>query len=370
MLLFMSEFKLSTSEKAHLESLHRVTKNGKRRDRIKAVLLRSESWTIPMISQALRLHESTVSQHLEDYMHGKLKNESGGSEGLLSQSQTLELISHLEVHTYPSTYGIIRHIQKTYGVVYSVPGLNKWLHRHGFSYKKPKGYPRKASQEQQSKFISFYQQLKSNLTAHDGILFMDSCHPSMATKLSYGWIKRGMDKPLSMTASRTRVNIIGALNLNEVSVPLVASYERINAEAIVDFLYFIRKHSSITGTIHLVLDQAGYHKSADVVSMARQLNIRLIYLPPYSPNLNPIERLWKVMNEHCRNNRFFENAKEFRHAIDGFFVNTLPNLNDTLQSRINDNFQKLNVSIRGTTSTQVNALMFQCNFTSEHLRGR
>jgi transposase len=37
-----------------------------------------------------------------------------------------------------------------------------------------------------------------------------------------------------------------------------------------------------------------------VVEKAKELNIKLHYLPPYSPNLNPIERLWKVMNEHAR----------------------------------------------------------------------
>ena len=41
-------------------------------DRIKAVLFRSEGWTLPMISQALRLHESTIIRHLNDYREGKV----------------------------------------------------------------------------------------------------------------------------------------------------------------------------------------------------------------------------------------------------------------------------------------------------------
>lgn len=338
----MKVFELTSSEKLALEAKHRKTKDRKKGDRIKAVLLRSESWTIPMIAQALRLHESTVSQHLEDYLNGKLENASGGSESLLSKQQTSELISHLEKNTYQSTNEIILHMHALYGVSYSVPGLNKWLHRHGFSYKKPKGYPHKACKDAQERFIEYYTELKSEINPEDEILFMDSCHPSMSTKLTYGWIKKGVDKPLETTASRTRINLVGALNLNNVANPIIASYDRINGGTIVDFLYFVRRHSHITGTIHLILDQAGYHKSADVVSAARQLNIRLIYLPPYSPNLNPIERLWKVMNQHARNNRFFKNANDFRKAIDNFFVNTLPNIAEELPQRINDKFQKLN----------------------------
>jgi transposase len=66
-------------------------------------------------------------------------------------------------------------------------------------------------------------------------------------------------------------------------------------------------------------------------------NIQLHFLPAYSPNLNPIERLWKVMNEKARNNRFFKSAKEFRETIRGFFAK-IPELTELLMSRITDNF--------------------------------
>lgn len=62
---------------------------------------------------------------------------------------------------------------------------------------------------------------------------------------------------------------------------------------------------------------------------------------PYSPNLNPIERMWKLMNEHARNNRYFSSTREFREAISVFFNQTLPDIADSLTSRINDHFQVL-----------------------------
>ncbi|MCN4144624.1 MAG: transposase, partial [Thiohalomonas sp.] len=72
---------------------------------------------------------------------------------------------------------------------------------------------------------------------------------------------------------------------------------------------------------------------------AQQLDIKLYYLPPYSPNLNPIERLWEVMNEKVGNNHFFHNPKEFRQKINEFFDEILPSIGKSLDSRINDNFQ-------------------------------
>ena len=45
------------------------------------------------------------------------------------------------------------------------------------------------------------------------ILFMDSAHPTMATKVVCGWIKKGVDKPIAQTAPRRRVNVMGAIEL-------------------------------------------------------------------------------------------------------------------------------------------------------------
>ena len=95
MLRFMKRIHLTEQEKADLESRHMHCLDRKEGDRIKAVLLRSEGWTVPMISQALRLNKSTIIRHLNDYQEGKLNNGSGGSESALSESQTEALIAHL-----------------------------------------------------------------------------------------------------------------------------------------------------------------------------------------------------------------------------------------------------------------------------------
>ncbi len=75
--------------------------------------------------------------------------------------------------------------------------------------------------------------------------------------------------------------------------------------------------------------------------MSFVLIIELHYLPPYSPNLNPIERLWKFMNEQVRNNVYFENSQVFRDAIHHFFNVTLREKAGELVCRLNDNFQIL-----------------------------
>ncbi|WP_414437816.1 transposase [Candidatus Bealeia paramacronuclearis] len=84
-----------------------------------------------------------------------------------------------------------------------------------------------------------------------------------------------------------------------------------------------------------------YTISKETKQAAEDYEIVLHYLPPYSPNLNPIERLWKVMNECVRNNRVFKSAAEFRKALDEFFAKW-PQIASSMVDRINDNFQILN----------------------------
>ena len=95
----------------------------------------------------------------------------------------------------------------------------------------------------------------------------------------------------------------------------------------------------------MVLDGAGYHRSKLVKDKAKLLNIELHYLPHYSPNLNPIECLWKVLNEHARNNQYFATAKLLRQQIDKLFEVTSPKIADVLNSRISANFQTFNSAL-------------------------
>ncbi len=150
----MKSINLTSEQKDELDILHDNTRDGRVRDRIKAVLLRSEGWSTQMIAQALRLHKTTIVRHIKDYIEkDKLKPENGGSQGYLSVTQSQVLCVHLHEHTYRYAYQIANYIEETFNVFFSIAGLNKWLHQHGFSYKQPKGVPHKFDEEKQAQFI-------------------------------------------------------------------------------------------------------------------------------------------------------------------------------------------------------------------------
>lgn len=336
------DVKLTQEEKAALEAEHRHERDRRVADRIKAVLLRSEGWEFHAIAQALRLHEETIRSHIEDYLgRKKLKPENGGSNSKLNLEQSQALDLHLQFHTYTAVWQICNYVFQTLGITYTIPGMLSWLHEHEFSFKKPKGIPAKADPEKQKAFLKTYEDLKKSLSPDEVILFTDGVHPTQATKITYGWIKKGEDKVIATTASRTRLNILGALNLDGIRVSYT-EHETINTEAVIAFFKQLELEYEAAPRIHVILDQAGYHTSEALSEHLKGSRIQLHFLPAYSPNLNAIERLWKVMNETVRNNRHFSSAREFRETIRGFFRELLPKMAQSLTSRLNDNFYVLN----------------------------
>lgn len=136
--------------KAALELRHSKVRE---RDRIKAILLRYEDWTIMKIAQALLIDESTIIRHLKDFVKNqKLNPENGEAQSYLSTAQTEQLIAQLTKTIYFHAHQICSYIEKPFAIKYSVPNLNKWLHNNWFSYKQPKVVPHKFDAEKQDCF--------------------------------------------------------------------------------------------------------------------------------------------------------------------------------------------------------------------------
>lgn len=337
---------LSEEEREKLRFQHRRERDRRIAERIKAVLLKDLGWTNRQIAIALMLDEETIAQHVNDYRKSKkLKPENGGSVAKFSKAQTTELIAHLEQFTYTNVQDICVMVLEEHGVKYTRTGMTDWLHAHKFSYKQPKGTPAKADREAQLAFIDEYNRLLKTTPEEEPIEFLDGVHPTMATKVTCGWIRTGKEKEIATTASRTRINLLGSINLENMSVS-IGEYETIDSKAMELHFHKLKEKYPKAPKIHIILDNGPYNTSQETKDRAAKNSIVLHFLPTYSPNLKAIERLWKVMNEHVRNNQFFKSVKEFRLAIHDFFAKTWPSIAQNMISRIDDNFH-----IVGSTSS-------------------
>ena len=69
---------------------------------------------------------------------------------------------------------------------------------------------------------------------------MDAVHPTQATKITAGWIKKGTDKPINTTGSRTRLNLVGAIRLGYLADTVIERYDTVNGDSIINFFNKVR----------------------------------------------------------------------------------------------------------------------------------
>lgn len=316
---------------------HRGERDRRVADRIKAVLWYDEGHTMVEIAYRLFLSEQGVRDQINDFIKSeKIKPENGGSVAQLSGENADKLLAHLDDHTYTDVRDICAYARAKFHVTYSRSGMSAWLHRNGFTFHKPAGVPAKADGTAQAAFIAAYEKLKKTLPDNAKILFLDGVHPTHQTRLTRGWIRRGHRKELPMTPSQKRVNILGALDL--ASMDLVTKrYDTLNGEAVVDFLTHLRARNP-TAVLHVINDRGRYNTCPVVADALEKLDIKQHLLPPYSPNLNTIERCWKIMHEHVTNNTYYPTFAAFSDALDHFFNVTFKEKARSFIDRLTDNF--------------------------------
>jgi transposase len=335
---------LTSNERDQLKLQHKRERDKRVCDRIKAILLYDEGWTPQQIAKVLLISDQAVREHVHDYQTTKkLHPESGGSEEKLSKEQSEQLESHLREHTYLYVRDISAYVEATFGIVYTIHGLRNWLQRHGFSYKKPAVVPGKANKEQQQGWLAEYEKLKAGLPEDETICFIDGVHPTHNVQPAYGWIKKGVRKEIPANTGRARLNLSGSIDVITHKV-VVQEDETLNAESTIRFFQKLEDAYPRKRKVHVFCDNAPYYRNKAVKQYLETSRICLHFLPPYSPNLNPIERLWKWMKERVVYNTYYEYFEDFRRAILGFFavLSALTEesiLGQTLKGRVRDKFR-------------------------------
>lgn len=168
------------------------------------------------------------------------------------------------------------------------------------------------------------------------VFFVDAAHFVLAPFLGYLWSFTRLF--VKAPAGRKRFNVLGALNAITHELITVTNDSYINAESFCDLLWKISK-LNLEVPITLVLDNARYQKCLLVWELADSLNIDLLYLPSYSPNLNLIERLWKFVKKQCLYSKYYSEFDTFKNAISDCLAHTHDKHKQKLDSLLTLNFQ-------------------------------
>lgn len=332
---------LNETQVREYKTMHKHSKSLREGDRIKAILLLNKGYSYEQTSEILLMDEDSIRRWHQEYETGGIKNllqdRYKGGEPKLSMEAQKELSDYLDNQICLSANQVCQYVQKQYREQYTLKGMTDLLHRLGFTYKKPKHIPGKADREAQQEFIEQYKELKKNKSAEDKIYFMDGTHPLHNSQLGYGWIRKGKEKFIKANTGRARVNINGAYNIEEHKA-IIREDESINAQSTIALLEQMKEQQS-AGKIFVIADNARYYR-CKLVSEYLQQNerIKIIFLPPYSPNLNLIERLWKWVKKKVAYNKYYEKFSVFREKIMEVLKN-IEQYRKELENLMTENFQ-------------------------------
>ena len=232
----------------------------------------------------------------------------------------------------------VNRIENLTGIRRSPTQVREFIRKIGFRPLKVGQVPSKADPEKQKEYLEteLEPKLEEAREGNRKVFFVDASHFVMGIFIGVLWcINRIFVKSSS---GRQRFNVLGALDVFSQELITVVNDTYINSESVCELLRKIAIQYP-EQLITIVMDNARYQRCKVVMELAQTLNIEILFLPPYSPNLNLIERLWKFTKKDCLYSHYYSTFEEFKFSIEQSLSEVNGKNKDAIKKLITTNFQ-------------------------------
>jgi len=310
--------------------------------RIQAVYMKATTgFSNTKIGQLTDLHRHSVKQWINAYQVGGFESlcqfNYGTNKSELENHSDSILKSFTERPPMSAREAKSR-IEELTGVSRSPSQIRTFMKHHGLHYIKTGHMPAKADIEKQQQWVKSILEPAieeaQNQKCH--LLFMDAAHFILEPFIRALWCVARLF--IKASAGRNRINVLGTINAITKEIFTISNSTFINAETIVDFFKLLKEHYGDL-RIKIVLDNARYQHCKFVEEVASKLNITLLFLPSYSPNLNIIERLWKFTKKTILYAKYYDSPLKFHQAIKEFFLDVNQKYKADLKNLLTLKFQ-------------------------------
>jgi transposase len=336
---------ISDKDVLELKVLHKSIKDKRKADRIKLILLLHKGFSQKEAAELLLFDEDTATKWRHLFVIRKdntswLEDNYVPYWGKLSSHELSRVRTYCKTFRVQSKQEIQDYIQTTICVNYDLSGIQKLMKRIGLSHQQMHRMPGKLDPVKQAIFIEKHDEIMAQLTDNQAVVYIDAVHPQHNTETTKIWSNIGEQRYINSNTGRDRININGAYNPFNQDV-IVRQDKTINGLSTIALFEQITLFYQNTKSQVLAYSDNGRANKSKIVKhwLDNQAFIKVIYLPPYSPNLNLIERLWKFMRKHVINTRYYAEFKDFKIAVNHFFDN-IDSYKVQLKSFIGTKFQR------------------------------
>lgn len=316
---------LTDAERTRLRQLQKQRRDEQGYVKVTVILLLDKGRPAGSIADDLGLDDGTVYRYAQAWQRlgvdKYLLHETPGYWGLLPSAGLAALCREVEQTLYTDVRAVGAWLKRHWGVRYSVSGLTQLLHRLGFSYKLTTPVPCEANPVRQAAFlVEQLRPLLAQAAAGQAVVyFADAVHPTHNTRSTRVWARTGQPRPLPTVSGRERVNLNAAVNAHCPTQVHLHETTCVNAQS-TKVLYEKLLAAHLGGPpLYVVCDNARYYRNRELTAWLADKPLVQVFLPPYSPNLNLIERLWKFLRQKIIHPCFYRTKGQFRQAVLGFF---------------------------------------------------
>ncbi|MCK7491803.1 MAG: IS630 family transposase [Comamonadaceae bacterium] len=333
------EFTADERQRLHYERYYHPHPRVQRK--MEALWLKSQGIAHREISRLTGISSTTLTSYLRAYQDGgvealKTLNFRRPESDLKAHQATLE--AYFRQHPPASIKQAMATIETLTGIRRSPDRVRLCLKQMGMKCRKVGVIPAKADVAAQETFktTALEPRLAEAKTGQRAVFFVDAAHFVLAPFLGMLWSFTRLF--VRAPAGRQRFNVLAALNALTHELVMVTNDTYITATTVCELLrQLAAQHLGVP--ITLVLDNARYQKCRIVAELAASLQIELLYLPAYSPNLNLIERLWKFVKKTCLYSKYYAHFADFKQAISDCLAQTHTTYKKELDALLTLNFQ-------------------------------
>jgi len=333
------EFSTAEVKALHYERFHHP--HPRVQMKMEAVYFKSQQLSHHEICRLCGITGNTLRAYLRDYQAGGLSqlqqlNFYRPQSKLLEQRQSLE--ESFKANPPATIKQARRLILAQTALERSPTQVRNFLLHLGLKCRRVGMIPAKADVEKQAAFLE--QELQPRLAAATAgqrkVFFVDAAHFVLAPFLGFLWSLTRVF--IRAPSGRQRFNVLGALDAVTKEIFLVTNQTYITSVQVCELLTQLAAASAGL-PLTVVLDNARYQRCKLVLAHAASLGIELLFLPPYSPNLNLIERLWKFVKKQCLYSTYYDKFDQFKQAISDCLENASVKHKNELNSLLTLNFQ-------------------------------
>ncbi len=281
-----------------------------------------------------------VNRYIDDRFEALCQFNYGTNKSILENHSESILKSFKECPPMSAKEARSR-IEAMTGICRSLSQVRAFMKRHGLRYIKMGHIPAKADAAKQEQWLdtTFEPAKKQAQDRECHLLFIDAAHFILQPFICALWCSVRLF--IKASSGRNRINVLGAVNAITKQVITMSNTTYINADTIVAFFKQLKEHYSDL-PLKIILDNARYQHCKYVEEQAKNLGITLLFLPPYSPNLNIIERLWKFTKKEILYAKYYDTPAKFHQAITGFFQTVNQKHKEELKNLLTLKFQLFN----------------------------